>query len=324
MKRLIKSALFVAGLVAIPVAINYYIFDKAGEKQVSCVTKDKFYDWQHGKIRYISSGTGSPLLLVHGVSAGGSLYEWERVIHELSKTNTVYAIDLLGFGYSEKPKTTYSAYLYITLINDFIRDVIGEKVSIIASSNSGAYAVMAYNFKPENFEKMLLISPTGVGASNEYPTSRDVFVKWLIQSPIIGTSIYNFMTSKLYCKWFLQKYCYSSAFSVTDRIVDKYYYPAHYKGLGAKLSLAAFISNFLNVDIETKLEKIKIPFHVVWGTDCEINPAANFHFIKALKEDATITKFEGAKLLPHVENSKMFIKVVKDFLEGKTDEQLFN
>ena len=65
------------------------------------------------------TGSGSPVLLVHNFDVCSSMHEWNNIEAELAKTNTVYSIDLLGCGCSERPILTYTNFLYVQLINDF-------------------------------------------------------------------------------------------------------------------------------------------------------------------------------------------------------------
>lgn len=60
--------------------------------------------------------------------------------------HTVYTIDLLGCGYSDKPNITYTAYMYTQLLNDFIVNVIARRVSVAATGQSAPLTIMAaYN-----------------------------------------------------------------------------------------------------------------------------------------------------------------------------------
>ncbi len=72
-------------------------------------------------------GSGSPVLLIHDLNHYSSSMEWDKVIGTLSKEHTVYMIDLLGCGKSDKPAITYTCYLYVQLLTDFIRDIIGKR-----------------------------------------------------------------------------------------------------------------------------------------------------------------------------------------------------
>ncbi len=311
MKKLVKSLFFLAGLVTTTVAINYLIFKNASVN-IFKNQKENYYKWKHGKIRYIVKGEGKPVVLVHGIYVGCSLLEWEETIEILSKNYKVYALDLIGFGNSEKPNTSFSAYLYITLINDFIKEVIGQKVSIVGNGLSASYAVMAYYFEPSLYNSMVLICPSGVGTQNALPKSKDVYMRWLMESPVLGTAFYNIVSSKFYIKWFLKEYGYQNTSNVTSKRIDEVYYPAHFEGYNTKFPIASLLSNFLNVSIEHVLPNIEIPVRVVWGDNNVLNPISNFHKIEELNPNIELSIFEGIKLYPHKESADDFCKVCAD------------
>ena len=98
--------------------------------------KYDYYNWRFGKITYKKTGSGSPVLLIHDLNVCSSSYEFEKVCSKLSKTNTVYSIDLLGCGRSDRPAFTYTNFLYVELITNFIKHIIGEKTDVIASGFS--------------------------------------------------------------------------------------------------------------------------------------------------------------------------------------------
>ncbi len=301
----------VGGLAAV---INNVIF-RLAQRKYSGKLIESFYNWRHGKIRYVTVGSGEPLLLVHGIGAGASLCEWENNIMELSRKYRVYALDLLGFGKSSKPDISYSAYLYITLINDFIEDIIGQEVHIAGSSNGADYAVMAYSFKPQLYKSLLLISPAGINTTefDVYPKTGDLFMKWLVEAPVVGTSIFNFISSRYNIRTFLEKYGYYDKKLVTCREVNKFYYPAHYGGVSAKVPFAAFMSKMLNVCIESKVAQIKVPVMVVWGKENVLNPIDGLRTIERINPKVESTIFENARLMPHSEHPRAFNDLCKRF-----------
>jgi alpha-beta hydrolase superfamily lysophospholipase len=65
--------------------------------------------WRGHRITYTRHGTGSPVLLVHGLHAGASSYEWRHTIDSLAERYTVFALDLLGFGRSARPRVRYTS-----------------------------------------------------------------------------------------------------------------------------------------------------------------------------------------------------------------------
>jgi pimeloyl-ACP methyl ester carboxylesterase len=58
------------------------------------------------RIRYVDKGQGSPVVLIHGFAS--SLETWDLLVPELSKTHRVIAVDLKGFGWSDRPEGDYS------------------------------------------------------------------------------------------------------------------------------------------------------------------------------------------------------------------------
>ena len=127
-----------AGVAALA-ALNAAIQRNASEPDDSALGGEAhFFRWKHGRVFYKTAGAenpGPPLVFIHGVGAGASSFMWRKNFDDLARDFRVYAFDLLGFGFSDKPAAaSYSADLYVDLITDFIREVSGYPVNIIASS----------------------------------------------------------------------------------------------------------------------------------------------------------------------------------------------
>src|SRR5690349_18466242 len=98
-----------------------------------------YFEWHHGDVHYLKRGLGDPLLLVHNLYPGASHEEFSFNVAELSRHFTVYAPDLLGFGDSSAPRRKYTAGLYIELVEDFAREVVGRPAHVVAAGLSCAY-----------------------------------------------------------------------------------------------------------------------------------------------------------------------------------------
>ncbi len=156
---------------------------------------EKIYKWKHGEIAYSKSGNGPAVLLLHNLDQGNSSEDLNELAEELEKTHTVYNIDLLGCGVSERPPIIYTNYLFVQLINDFIKDVIKEEAYVVAFSKSAAIAMMASTLSPELYKKLILVEPDykkEIGVKNISRT-RDA-LRRLIFVPVYGTFAYN-----IYC-----------------------------------------------------------------------------------------------------------------------------
>ena len=141
-KTLLAGGAGMAALAAVNAAIRRNVNDPDDSALAGSA---KFFPWKHGRIFYKESGlehSSVPIVFVHGVGAGASSFQWRKNFDPLSQNFRVYALDLLGFGFSDKPAAVpYSADLYVELISDFIRDVVGGRANVIASSLSASYVV---------------------------------------------------------------------------------------------------------------------------------------------------------------------------------------
>lgn len=304
----------IAASIGITTAINALIFRNAQKNRIS-KTNERKYQWQFGSIRYTVSGTGRPLLLIHDIGLGCGLHEWYHNINALSKDYTVYALDLIGFGFSEKPGISYSPYLYTTLLNDFIKDIIREKTFVAASGHGAAFAVAAYSFMPEKYDKMILIAPTGIGTGNQPPTVYDVWLQRVLDAPLIGTSAYNLLNSKAGIRRYLTQYLYSEDYPVTEELAETYYAAAHDGGPNARYALSVYLSHFFNIDTERLLLNIDRPIHILWGADNPFNPVVNAEMLKNIDPDIQYTVFQNTKMLPHAERHRLFYSLCRDFFK---------
>ena len=122
---------------------NEFIIKNSTSKNLLKKDEGNNYSFTYGNIFYKVSGEGKPVLLIHDLNECSSGMEWFYLEKKLSKTYKVYTIDLLGCGRSDKPKFNYNSFLYVQLITNFIRDIIGEPTNIIATGKSAAPVIMA-------------------------------------------------------------------------------------------------------------------------------------------------------------------------------------
>ena len=264
MKKAVKCAAVLSACILAQHLANQTYFNyksrnlkKRSEKRLN----EYFYKWRFGRIRYKIIGKGEPLLLIHGIYPGADMAEWNPIDSEILKSYKVYAIELLGFGRSEKPNLSYSAYLYIRLINDFIRDVIKKPVITAASDYAAAYTVMGCIFNPELYKKLLLISPSGLTKGCGMPSLKDFILRVLLETPVVSTSLYLLLIGKftggnIFLKLWRER---SIASSIPPVISPS----AYYGGSNAKFPIAALFSKYLNVEIIDKLNRISIPMLIL-------------------------------------------------------------
>jgi pimeloyl-ACP methyl ester carboxylesterase len=114
------------------------------------------------RFRFIKSGSGPVLVLLHTLRTQLDLFE--KVIPDLSKTFTVYALDLPGHGYSDIPKASYDAAFFVHAVEGFLdkldlRDVtlagvsIGGSISLLLAARHNARVARVVAINPYDYAK---------------------------------------------------------------------------------------------------------------------------------------------------------------------------
>ena len=269
------------------------------------------YEWRGRRIAFTKRGSGPPILLLHGIHAAAWSYEWHDNVDYLARGNTVYTIDLLGFGRSDRPAIRYSARLYISLISDFVHQVVGQPCVLVASSLSGAYAIVLGARDPERFPAIALIAPTGLVRLNKQAGVTNEAGRLAVEAPIVGTAMFNALVSKRSIRYYLEK-TYSDDSIVTDELVDIYYWAAHQRG--ARHAPAAFLSGHLNIDVRHALRRLTQPALLVWGEEGSAAPIEEYRGFRAIKPDMELAVLTPAGDLPHDERPDDFNVILSTWL----------
>ncbi|HEV2707261.1 MAG TPA: alpha/beta fold hydrolase [Pyrinomonadaceae bacterium] len=274
------------------------------------------FEWKHGRVFYRRAGhtQAPPVLFVHGIGAGARSFMWRRNFEPLSRDFRVYALDLLGFGYSDKPAgAPYSADLYAELIMDFIEEVAGRRTSIVASSLGAAFAVRAADERPESVDSLVLISPTGVGGNlSARPDLPGAAFYGLLNSPVLGTSFYNAMTSERSIRDYARKQLFYDRRFATPRLVAHYYSVSHLPG--AQHAITAFLSGYLNTDIREPFARLTQNVTLVWGRHDETNPPTHAAALLQLNPRARLELFDRCRMMPQEEHSEKFNTLLRQSL----------
>ena len=241
----------------------------------------------------------------------GYFYEWNELISGLSENHTVYAIDLLGCGRSDKPNLTYTNFLYVQLISDFIKNIIGHKTDVIVTGDSAPLVVTACNNDETLFNKVIMINPTSLYRLNEIPSKRTKTLKLLIETPILGTLLYNLYALKTNVEdKFVENYFFNP-FKVTDTHINTYYESSN---LGnAKYLFASLKGRYTNMNILHSLKNINHSLFIIGGAkeDDIKTTIDNYSYYNPSIESYIIPK---TKHLPQLESPKELLEQVEIFL----------
>ena len=116
----------------------------------------------HLRLRVLRAGKGdSTLLLLHGY--GESLLTWRLMVDPLARRYRVVALDLPGFGLSDKPDTVYDVAAYIGWLEDFLDHQTSGPIVVVGHSMGGQLAAQLALARPERVVAAVLVAPAGAG-----------------------------------------------------------------------------------------------------------------------------------------------------------------
>lgn len=207
-------------------------------------------------IHYMKTGSGEPLILVHGV--GQSLYTFRNMLEELGKHFTVYAIDLPGHGYSDRPTISYNVEEVALCIEAFMNTAGLASAHFCTFGESAAYVLDFVQHNQERARNLMFISPlmTSAGGRRQPPF------------PFVSISSRLFLTQQSFYNDLL--YLYFDRTLLTPEVLEETFLPYGDKEFRQILKLYA--ANYSDREIAEKMLEIQNHVLVIRGADDKISP----------------------------------------------------
>jgi pimeloyl-ACP methyl ester carboxylesterase len=279
------------------------------------------WTWQGYDIKYTVQGTGQPLVLIHGF--GASMGHWRKNIPVLAAAGyQVFALDLLGFGASEKPAIAYSLELWQELLKDFWTTFIQRPAVFVGNSIGGLIAMMVLANHPEIACGGVLLN--AAGGLNHRPDELNLplrlimgsFTK-LVSSRWVGPLLFNQVRQKHRIRGSLRQ-VYINKEAITDELVDMLHQPA--LEAGAQQVFAAILTAPPGPRPTDLLPLIRQPLLVIWGEDDPWTPIKGAEVYKNLStavEGQSVVTFHSIPKTghcPHDERPEVVNALMIDWL----------
>jgi pimeloyl-ACP methyl ester carboxylesterase len=211
---------------------------------------------------------GRPLVLLHSVNACASAYEMKPLFERFRRARSVFALDLPGFGFSERDAKPYSSELYTDDLIDFLTCVkdAAQAADVVALSLSCEFAARAAVLRKDLVNSLSFLSPTGLQAT---PTGRRRSRHHVVASsgsatdPWWGRLAFEALASRPSIRYFLGK----SFVGPVDRGLRSYAYDTAHQP-GAEHAPLAFLSGKLFTEgIDKIYAKLERPVLVLYDRD---------------------------------------------------------
>ncbi|WP_310603620.1 alpha/beta fold hydrolase [Anaerosporobacter sp.] len=311
-KKFSIAILAALAIASIGIFINKLVFHLASKHEKLYLPNSNYFEWRFGKIYYTKSGQGTPILLIHDLDASQSSYEFRSLISKLEKNYTVYTIDLIGFGKSDKPKITYTNFLFVQLVTDFITTVIKQKTNLVCVGKSTTIGLTVCNYSPNMINKLMFINTPSIKTLNCIPHKNHKINKKILESYLIGTSIFNVSYSKTsLSKQLLSQVSQPSI--ITKNYILSRNEAAHLGGEAAKYVDASIRCYFTNLNVTHSLKSINNSIYFVTG-DGYANYEEIFSEYTELNPSIETDVIPHAKGLPWLENPEQLCNLISIFI----------
>ena len=258
------------------------------------------------RMRYLTAGTGRPLLLIHGLL--GYSFSWRFNLAELGRHHTVYAVDLLGTGFSERCDLDCSLRATARQMAEFLdRLKIGD-FDLLGTSHGGAVAIMLASRDPARVRRMVLSAP-----ANPWSPYGRLLAPFLghfpgrlaLPSIVRSPSLLTFQLHRMY----------------GDRARIS---PGTREGYAAAIGMPGTAAHVLSVvrcwiddleEVRRVLPSIAaIPTLLIWGTRDRPVPLVSAKPLQEQFHNAELVVFDGVGHLPYEEVPEAFDRAVTEFL----------
>ena len=307
-RRLLALAAGATGLAAVG---NRLLRRRAGGLPRPLPGVERTYRWRGMDVSYSVAGDpgDQAIVLVHGIHAAAGSYEFEPIFEQLATEYRVFAVDLPGFGRSDRPPLVYSAGIYREFVREFLRDV-PENPIVVASSLSGSFATGAARDietsedDDERIDHLVLVCPTGETGPDR------PWLRTLLRTPLVGTTLFNLLTSRASLRYFFSREGYYDSATLDDAELTYAWRTAHQAG--ARYAPASFAAGTLdpNFELAEELAALSIPVTLVWGREATLIPLRAGREL-AEAADRELVVIDYATQFPHAEHPHEFVEYLR-------------
>jgi pimeloyl-ACP methyl ester carboxylesterase len=275
--------------------------------------EDHWISLNGSRMRYLRSGSGRPLLLLHGLL--GYSFSWRYTIPVLAKQAAVYAVDMLGVGFSDRPAgLDCSLRANAERLLLFLDSVGIDDCDLLGTSHGGAVAMMAAALAPERIRRLVLVAPVNPWSKQGKRTA--AFLSSRVITPIFLRTAPHLQITH----GFLLRRLYGDRRRIRPGTLAGYTAPFAQPGaFHYGLSILRTWSRDLQV-LESVLPRIShIPSLLLWGgDDVAVSPASAVRLSEQFAS-CRIEILHGVGHLPYEETPEQFNQLVADFLVPESD-----
>lgn len=266
--------------------------------------------WRGWQTRYTylrsQSQDAAPMVLLHGF--GASIGHWRHNMPILSQHHTVYALDLLGFGASEKAIAPYNVTLWIEQVHDFWQTFIREPVILVGNSIGSLVCLAAAAAYPDMVKAVVMLNlpdssvlevPPWAASAMKVLSPLGAIGKGILTFPLIFNPFFRVLRSpRIIRAW--AKQAYSNPTSITEELVEILSSPISDRGASAALRAMVKSPKASSYSAKVILPTIEVPMLLFWGRKDQFVPPKLAHYCVKLNPKLELVEVDAGHC-PHDE-----------------------
>src|SRR3954468_2846113 len=270
----------------------------------------------HGRrLHYVDmgGGDGSPVLFVHGLS--GNWQNWIENIPRVAQERRVLALDLPGFGQSERPAEKVSMSGYGRTVDAFAVALDLGEVALVGNSMGGFVSAETAIQFPERVERLVLVSAVGITMST---LRREPVMAWGRIAMIAGARTAAEKRMAI-VRPRLRHAVYSTIMRHPTRIAPEMLWELS-EGAGRSIFRHA-LEAMLDYDFRDRLDEIRAPTLVVWGEEDMLVPVKDADEFESQIPDARKVVLKDTGHVSMLERPPTFNRLLLEFLDEPRGQQ---
>jgi len=257
-----------------------------------------------GKVMLYRAGKrgADPVVLIHGLGTAGAR-DWAKVVPELAASYDVYALDLPGFGASDKGNHLYSPSNYVRVLDSLLAGKVKRPANVVGHSMGGVVALAYSAAYPDRVKRLVVVDVAGVLHRSVYGE----FLGRMVAERHFGDSPWYDMLARLIT---------TQAENLPAKGLMSLELPQVRQRLlrGDPNAIAAMA--LVEHDLSRGLRAIKAPTLVIWSSDDRIAPLRSGQAIASAVPGGRLVVIDDAGHAPQVTQPERFNALLRDELRG--------
>lgn len=258
---------------------------------------------QNMRVAYWEGGRGPALILIHGQF--GDHRDWQPVLERLAKRHRVIAVDLPGYGDSDKPDRAYDMAFYANVLQDLSNTLKVERANVVGNSFGGQVAISFALTSPSRVGKLILADSGGFLKVSD--AQRQFFAQRFSEEFLLG------LTPETNRALFLPVVTNDSEakrqyLDKQNEMLSRADYPAYARALSRNIRLA------LDTYLLDDLPRVQCPTLLLWGERDVVLPVSQAQQALPKLPKGELRTLPGCGHAPQLDCPDAFVSAVEEFL----------